>query len=64
MALPSSQEELTDQIASQYHLIPAPVSSLTLQYFCACESTTVSYKTIKVYLAAILLNHIECGMTD
>jgi len=42
---------------------PSIISDTTL-FFCACESTTVSYKTIKVYLAAIILNHIECGMTD
>jgi len=39
-------------------------SSLTLQYFCAHESLSVSHKTIKVYLAAIHLHHIEHNLLD
>ena len=49
---------------NQYSLTPVPASSPTLQYFCAHESQLVSYITIKVYLTAICLNHIECGMPD
>jgi len=49
---------------SRYTLIILPASSLTLQYFCAHESQHVSYKTVKVYLAAIHLLHIEHSMPD
>jgi len=35
-----------------------------LQYFCADESQSVSYKTAKVYLAAIRLLIIEHNMPD
>jgi len=49
---------------NQHTLTSVPTSSLTFQYFCAQESQTVSYKTIKVYLAAIHLRHIECGLPD
>ena len=48
----------------QHAFTPAPASSLTLQYFCAYESQSVSHKTIKVYLAAIRLHHIENNMLD
>jgi len=48
----------------QYALTSAPASSLTPQYFCAHESQSVSYKTIKTYLAAIHLHHIEHSMLD
>ena len=49
---------------SQYTFTPAPPSSLTMQYFCAYLSHSVSYKTNKVYLAAIRLHHIENNMPD
>ena len=49
---------------SQYNLTAIPASSLTLQYFCAQQSQHVSCKTIKVYLVAIRLAHIESGMSD
>jgi len=39
-------------------------SSLTLQYSYAHGSQSVSYKTIKIYLAAIRLHHIEHSMPD
>ena len=32
---------------------PLPATPLTLQYFCADKSHSTSYKTLKVYLAAI-----------
>ena len=53
-----------ESFCSQYALTPAPASSLTLQYFCAYESQSISYKTIKVYLSAIRLHHIEKNMPD
>ena len=37
---------------------------MTLQHFCADRSQYVSYKTLKVYLAAILMIHIEQGLVD
>ena len=37
---------------------------LTLQYFCVDKSQSASYKTLKVYLAAICLMHIENGLPD
>jgi len=48
----------------QDSFISAPASSLTLQYFCAHVSQFVSYKTVKVYLAAIRLHHIEHNLSD
>jgi len=56
--------EKFNAFCDQYTLISVPASSLTLQYFCAQECQLVSYKTIKVYLAAIRLYHIECGLLD
>ena len=53
-----------ESFCSQYTFTPAPASSLKLQYFCAYESQSVSYKTIKVYLAAIRLHHIENNIPD
>ena len=47
-----------------FNITPAPASSLTLQYFCVDNSQSVSYKTLKEYLAAIRLMHIENGLTD
>ena len=43
---------------------PLPATSLTLQYFCADKSQSISYQTLKVYLAAICLMHIEHGLLD
>jgi len=43
---------------------PYPASSLTLQYFCAHLAQHVTYKTIKVYLAGIRLEHLEQGHPD
>ena len=53
-----------ESFCGQHAFTPAPASSLTLQYFCAYESQSVSHKTIKVYLAAIRLHHIENNMLD
>ena len=49
------------QICAQ-HTIPA--SPLTLRYFCCYMAHQVSYKTIKVYLAGIRLEHLERGFED
>ena len=47
-----------------YGLPPLPPSPLTLRYFCAYLSTSVKHTTIKLYLSAIRLNHIEHGHPD
>ena len=47
-----------------FNISPTPASSLILQYFCVDKSQSVSYKTLKVYLAVIWLIHIENGLTD
>jgi len=53
------------QFSAQYHIIPCcQASSLTLQYFCINLAHSVSYKTIKVYLAGIRLAHLEHGHPD
>ena len=49
---------------ARFNISPLPTSSLTLQYFCAEISQTISYKTLKVYLAAIRLLHIEHDLPD
>ncbi len=41
-----------------------PTSEATLRYFCAEQSRYVAYGTIRVYLAAIRLWHIESGFPD
>jgi len=53
------------QFCAQYHIIPCyQASSLTLQYFCTNLAHSVSYKTIKVYLAGTHLAHLEHGHPD
>ena len=49
---------------SRFSMPALPASSLTLQYFCADISQSVSYKTLKVYLSGICLLHIENGLSD
>ena len=49
---------------SKYSINPLPASELTLRYFCAELSNSVSYATIKVYLAGIRLFHIENNFPD
>ena len=44
-----------------FNINPLPATSLTLQYFCANKSQSISYQTLKVYLAAICLMH---GLPD
>ena len=42
-----------------------PIVLLSFQhYFCVDKSQSLSYKTLKVYLAAICVMHIENGFTD
>jgi hypothetical protein len=41
-----------------------PSSPLTLRYFCAYLANSVKHSTIKLYLSAIRLNHIEQGHAD
>lgn len=48
----------------KYNLAPLPASQTTLRYFCAQMSSSVSYQTIKVYLAGLRLFHIEHGLPD
>ena len=48
----------------RFNINPLPATSLTLQYFCADKSQSISYQTLKVYLAAIRLMHIEHGLLD
>ena len=43
---------------------PLPASPLTLRYFCAHISTTVCHATVKLYLSAIRLHHIEHNHPD
>ena len=37
---------------------------MTLQYFCTDRSQYISYKTLKVYLVAMRMMHIEQGLLD
>ena len=48
----------------RYGINPLPASELTLRYFCAEMSHSVSHATIKVYLAGIHLFHIENNFPD
>ena len=52
------------QFCAQYATLPFPVSPLTQRYFCCYMACQVSYKTIKVYLAGIRLEHLERGFED
>ena len=52
------------QFCAQYTILLFPASSLTLRYFCCHMACHVSYKTIKVYLAGICLEHLERGFED
>ena len=49
---------------SRFNITPTPASSLTLQYYCVDKSQSVSHKTLKIYLAAIRLMHIENDFPD
>ena len=47
-----------------YNITPYPDTILTLLFFCAHLVTTVSYKTIKVYLVGLQLAHLERGQSN
>ena len=48
----------------KYTIEPLPASELTLRYFCTELSHSLSYPTIKVYLAGVRLFHIENHVAD
>ena len=52
------------EFCSTFSLPPLPASPLTLRYFCAHISTTVCHTTVKLYLSAIRLHHIEHNHPD
>ena len=52
------------QFCKQYNVPDFPSTSLTLRYFSTSIAQRVSYKTIKVYLAGIQLEHLERGFQD
>ena len=52
------------QFCNQFNIHQFPATSLTLRYFCTSIAQRVSYKTIKVYLAGIHLEHPERGLHD
>ena len=52
------------QFCNQFNIQQFPATSLTLCYFCTSIVHHVSYKTIKVYLAGIRLEHLERGLHD
>ena len=49
---------------ASYQLTTLPASPLTLRYFCAHLSTSIRHSTIKLYLSAIRLYHIENNYPD
>ena len=52
------------QFCNQFNIQQFPATSLTLRYFCTSIAQHVSYKTIKVYLVGIRLEHLERGLHD
>ena len=52
------------QFCNQFNIQQFPATSLTLHYFCTSIAQRVSYKTIKVYLAGIRLEHLKRGLHD
>ena len=52
------------KFCNKFNINPLPASSITLQFFCVDISAHTSYKTLKVYLAAIRLVHLEHGLDD
>ena len=52
------------QFCNQFNIQQFLATSLTLRYFCTSIAQRVSYKTIKVYLAGICLEHLERGLHD
>ena len=49
---------------SLFHLTPFPADSHTLQLFVGFLARSVSYKTIKVYLAAVRHAHLIKGLSE
>ena len=52
------------QSCNQFNIQQFPATSLTLHYFCTSIAQRVSYKTIRVYLAGIRLEHLERGLHE
>ena len=52
------------QFCNQFNIQQFPATSLTLRYFCTSIAQRVSYKTIRVYLAGICLEHLERGLHE
>ena len=52
------------QFCNQFNIQQFPATSLTLRYFCTSIAQRVSYKTIRVYLARIRLEHLERGLHE
>ena len=52
------------QLCTHYAIADFPASPLTLRYFCCYMVSRVLYKTIKVYLAGIRLEHLERDLKD
>ena len=52
------------QFCQSYHLQPFTGSPLTLRYFAAYLAHSVKHSTIKIYLSAILLRHLELGFSN
>ena len=52
------------QFCESYHLQPFPGSPLTLRYFAAYLAHSVKHSTIKIYLSAIRLRHLELGFSN
>ena len=49
---------------TKYHIKPLPASALTLRFFAAHLAPTVKHSTIKLYLSALRLYHLENGWPD
>ena len=52
------------KFCTQYSLTPLPANELTLRYFCTHLSSAITFATLKVYLSAIRLHHLEQGYPD
>ena len=52
------------QFCDRFNIQQFPATSLTLCYFCTSIAQRVSYKTIKVYLAGMRLEHLERELHD
>ncbi len=56
--------KLYKQFCSTYAISPLPATELTLRFFCAQASSSVTAPTIAVYMSAIRLYHLEKGYPD